>query len=132
MRAPRRGGSGGRKVTDCVIKEGDVIKRIRLIPYHTYRDDRWYIERLEFLTRDGTLCYFGSNTPFSNRGAIRNITSEGRHLYFLIGATQNRPWHHGSILCRLKFYWKDDQEQGLKTLSCKGICTSRDNSESWY
>ena len=107
MKAPLHGGSGGGKAPDCVIKEGDVITRVRL--RETDYGGKPFIQRVEFLTRDNTVCDFGYNSPFT-----KTLSYEGYHLSHVSGA--NVIHSHGLLVINgLQFYWT---KPGLNIQHC--------------
>ena len=117
MKAPLRGGTGGGKAPDCVIKEGDVITRVRL--RETDYGGKPFIQRVEFLTRDNTVCDFGYNSPFT-----KTLSYEGYHLSHVSGA--NVVHSHGLLVINgLQFYWT---KPGLNIQHCLFIVGSISNS----
>ena len=98
VKAALRGGTSGAKAPDCVIKEGDVITRVRL--REAIIHGKPFIQRLEFLTRGNTVCDFGYKSSFT-----RTLSYEGYHLSHVSGA--NAIFDKGIVVINgLQFYWK--------------------------
>ena len=100
VKAESHGGTGGNIAPDCIINEGDVITTIRLREADVR--EKPFVQRLEFQTRNKTVCDFGKKSSFT-----KTLSHDGYHLSYVTG--ENVVYHSEIIVVNaLKFYWVTD------------------------
>ena len=118
MRGNHHGGSKGSPEPVCVIQEGDVITQIRLrtiegtfLHRSGHRRSNSFIQRLEFTTRDSTVCDFCRLGCNSSDSFTVTLSHPGYRLSHLSG---HSGWYHGDnlVVNPLRFHWIRDKTLG--------------------
>ena len=113
MKVDSHGGEGGNSRPDCAIEEVDVITQIRLSwSEFPHADGHPYIQRLEFSTRESTVCDFCGSSDCDIYPFTDIISHSGYHLSYLSGYDDWYPLKSGNgrvkVVNFLKFHWKRD------------------------
>ena len=126
VKADSHGAESGNPRPDCVILEGDVINQIRL-SWSEFRhaDGHPYIQRLEFSTRESTVCDFCGSSACNIYPFTDIISHPGYHLSYLSGYDDWYPLKSGNgqvkVVNFLRFHWKRDNTLKGRKMSI-GVC----------